>query len=162
MKLLVKKLDEKAIIPTKKRDTDEGYDIYSIEPKRLFKGTTTLIHTGISAMVLSDFEYFSKTNTWPVSGSNTQLEERQYWLQIEGRSGMASKGVFPSGGIVDYGYTGEIAVMLVNCSSSDYYIKPGDKIAQLIPRLHLNPEVVEVDSLGETDRGEKGFGSSGT
>jgi dUTP pyrophosphatase len=155
MKLLVKKLNEKAILPQKKRNNDEGYDIFSIESKRLFKETTTMIHTGIAAAAV-------EVEVEEVNGEQIpSYNYRKYWLQIEGRSGLASKGVFPVGGVVDCGYNGEICVLLTNCSDSDYYIKEGDKIAQLIPRLHLNFEVIEVESLEESDRGENGFGSSG-
>jgi dUTP pyrophosphatase len=155
MKLLVKKLDEKAIIPTKKRDTDEGYDIYALKPVAIWQGQQAIVETGISAAV-EDESVVTGTGMF-----GPERELRRYWLQIEGRSGMASKGIFPIGGIVDNGYTGEIKVILVNCGESKYHIQAGDKIAQLVPRLHLNPEVVEVDSLEESDRGDKGFNSSG-
>jgi dUTP pyrophosphatase len=140
MKLLVKKFHKDAKLPFKKRDSDEGYDIFSIKDEIIHSGETISIPSGIGIMV---------------------EDNNNYWLQIEGRSSMALKGVFPIGGIIDVGYTGECKVILSNNSSKDYAIKKGDKIAQVIIRKHYHAEIIEVEEFKESDRGDKGFGSSG-
>ena len=87
-----------------------------------------------------------------------------YEAQVRPRSGLAArKGitVLNSPGTIDADYRGEIGVILVNLSNEDFYIKDGERIAQLVIAKHarLNWEVVDV--LEETKRGESGFGSTG-
>jgi len=155
MKLQVQKLTNTATLPKKDRSEDEGWDIFADEDIVLKVGKVTKVSTGIACAV-EDESVITGTGMF-----GPERELRQYWLQIEGRSGMASKGVFPVGGVVDNGYSGEIGVMLANMSGEGYSIAKGDKIAQLVIRKHYDPELVEVDSLGDSDRGGKGFGSSG-
>lgn len=81
------------------------------------------------------------------------------------RSGLASKHevtVLNAPGIIDSGYTGEIKVNLINNSTEEFFIEPGDKIAQLVivPLASVN-QLSEVESLEETERGEGGHGSTG-
>lgn len=64
-------------------------------------------------------------------------------------------------GVIDAGYTGSIKVKLYNLSDRGYEFKRGDKIIQLVILPILTPELEQVDSLKETDRGSNGFGSSG-
>lgn len=64
-------------------------------------------------------------------------------------------------GTVDSGYTGSIRVCLFNRSKGDYYIKAGEKIAQLVIVPCILLPLEEVDSLEETERGDRGFGSTG-
>ena len=64
-------------------------------------------------------------------------------------------------GVVDSDYRGEICVGLINTSSEDYTIQPGERIAQLVLAPVIPAQPVEVDSLDETERGEGGFGSTG-
>lgn len=142
-KLIVKLLKEGATLPSKKRNTDEGFDLYSAEDTVVQAGGVCKVSTGIAAQVYSD-------------------DEHKYWLQIEGRSGMSLNGVSPVGGIVDYGYTGEIQVVLINCSEEPYIIKKEDRIAQLVIRRHYEAEVEEVEELiDDSCRGNTGFGNSG-
>jgi len=67
--------------------------------------------------------------------------------------------------VVDQSYTGELLIILFNSNSADksvpFVINKGDKIAQLVIQEILTPEVIEVEKLDETVRGDKGFGSSG-
>jgi dUTP pyrophosphatase len=151
MKLLAKKLTDTAKLPEKGRSEDEGWDIFADENIVLKEGRVTKVSTGIACAVESEF----------LSWDGNKTNEKHYWLQIEGRSGLAFKGIQPFGGIVDNGYTGEIGVMLANLSGGAYTVAKGDKIAQLVIRKHIESEVQEVDSLEESDRGDKGFGSSG-
>jgi dUTP pyrophosphatase len=90
-------------------------------------------------------------------------------LKIEGRSGLASKGIFPTGGIVDPSYRGHIRVALNNFSGADYHVKVGDRIAQFVvypvyangSTEHSVIHIEESHDVSDTDRGAKGFGSSG-
>lgn len=84
-----------------------------------------------------------------------------YMLQILQRSGMASKGIYPVGGIVDEDYRGEVVVALHNGSDKPYIVHHGDRIAQMAVRAYTQANLIEVDELDSTNRGEKGFGSSG-
>ena len=81
--------------------------------------------------------------------------------RIAPRSGFASKKFIDVGaGVVDEDYRGELGVVLFNFGDEEFKINMGDKIAQLIFEKIKAPEVVEVDSLEETGRREKGFGST--
>lgn len=64
-------------------------------------------------------------------------------------------------GVIDYDYRGPVSVILFNHSDTDFHIKDGDRIAQLILEKIVTPDVVEVDSLESTERGAGGFGSTG-
>jgi dUTP pyrophosphatase len=63
--------------------------------------------------------------------------------------------------VLDSGYVGEIGVLLANLTGADYTITQGDKIAQLVIREHISMPIEEVTELPDSDRGSKGFGSSG-
>lgn len=81
---------------------------------------------------------------------------------VRGRSGLAFKSsVYCVGGTVDADYRGEIKVLLRNESKEGVYFKAGDRIAQLVIVPYVRPELVESAELGQTERGESGFGSSG-
>ncbi len=84
--------------------------------------------------------------------------------QVRPRSGLAAKkgiSVLNAPGTIDADYRGEIGVILVNLSNQDFTIENGERIAQLIIAKHERAEWEEVEILGETDRGEGGFGSTG-
>jgi dUTP pyrophosphatase len=74
---------------------------------------------------------------------------------------MAIKGVDVGAGVIDSSYRGELKVLLINTTDEDYLIDRGDKIAQLIMERCSNSKVMLTDTLSQTDRGLKGFGSSG-
>ena len=83
---------------------------------------------------------------------------------IFARSGLATKHgitLANSVGVVDSDYRGEIKVGIINLGTEDYKIRNGDRIAQLVFMPVLNMNLVEVNSLEETSRGEGGFGSTG-
>ena len=85
--------------------------------------------------------------------------------QVRPRSGLAAKKgitVLNAPGTIDADYRGEIGVILVNLSNEDFTIQNGERIAQLVIAKHERAEWVEVETLSETDRGEGGFGSTGT
>lgn len=141
MELKIKKLHPDAILPTRANPLDAGLDLYSVEPAILSGNSVLTIRTGIAVEIPPG-----------------------YVGMVSPRSGLASKcgiTVLNAPGIVDAGYTGEVKVILHNAFNSQFVVCSGDKIAQLVivPILLLNP--VWVDELDETERGDKGFGSSG-
>ena len=87
-----------------------------------------------------------------------------HMLEIKNKSGIAFKRQLLVGAcVVDCGYAGEVYVNLHNVGLKTQYLQPGDKIAQavLIPISHCHVEEVEEGDVGQTDRGDGGFGSTG-
>lgn len=87
-----------------------------------------------------------------------------YEAQIRPRSGLALKKgitVLNTPGTIDADYRGEIGVILINLSSEDFVIEDGERICQMVIAQHAQAEWVEVEVLGETERGAGGFGHTG-
>ena len=87
-----------------------------------------------------------------------------YEGQVRPRSGLAIKSgitVLNSPGTIDADYRGEVKVILINLSDQEFVIKSGDRIAQLVIAKCEQMEVVEVETLSETERGAGGFGHTG-
>jgi len=85
--------------------------------------------------------------------------------QVRPRSGLAAKKgitVLNAPGTIDADYRGEIGVILVNLSNEDFIIQNGERIAQLVIAKHERAEWIEANELSQTNRGEGGFGSTGT
>ena len=90
--------------------------------------------------------------------------QQGYEAQIRPRSGLALKKgitVLNSPGTIDADYRGEIGVILINLSDSDFEINTGDRIAQMIIAKHETIEWEPVNKLDDSVRGDKGFGSTG-
>ena len=146
MVIKVKKLSPTAIVPTKSRKSDAGYDLYADENFTLRPEETRLISTGI-ALAIPD----------------------GYAGLIWDRSGLGSKGIHRHAGVVDSSYRGEVKVALSNSrfgGDSDYldntyFITKGDRIAQILFQKVPHFELVETEELDDTNRGSSGFGSSG-
>ena len=144
MKVNIKKLNEKAIIPTYGTEFSAGADLYALceSDININPGETVLLHTGISVEV-----------------------PEGYAGLIYARSGLASKkGLAPANkvGVVDSDYRGEVMVALHNHSSQCQIVSNGERIAQLVIAPFLKAEFVLSDTLTETVRGQGGFGSTGT
>ena len=138
-KLLVNKLDPNAILPERKSDGAAGYDICCLDKRVVIPpNSRKLISTGLSFTV----------------------PEGTYG-QLAPRSGMSTMGVNVGAGVIDRDYTGEVKVLLFNHTPEKVYINEKDRIAQLIIKKIELPDVEEVDSLESTNRGNKGFGSTG-
>lgn len=87
-----------------------------------------------------------------------------YEAQIRPRSGLAIKKgitVLNSPGTIDADYRGEICVILVNLSAEDFVIEDGERICQMVIASHVQAEWMQVDVLGDTERGAGGFGHTG-
>jgi dUTP pyrophosphatase len=135
----VKKLDNKAIIPTRTNDTDAGWDLYAITDRNLQPQQRVTYRTGISLEIPDGMVGL----IWPRSG-----------LSVNHGSDILA-------GVVDSGYRGEIQVCLLNCGHKRIDIKRGDRIAQILFQEIPNIQLEEVTLLTNSDRGENGFGSSG-
>ena len=131
-------LDEGARMPTKAHRTDAGFDIYSPEEVTIKARESVFINTGVHIEL-----------PYGTAG------------MIKSRSGMNCKFGIQSEGVIDVGYGGAIGVKLYNHSDEDYTVNKGDKITQLVimPILMLDLEL--TDEFKATERGNKGFGSSG-
>lgn len=137
----IKKLNENAIIPNFAHKGDAGMDLYSIEEVVIPPGKTSLIKTGISIQLPTMTE-----------------------AQVRPRSGLALKHsitVLNTPGTIDEGYRGEIGVILINHGDSDFTVTKHMKIAQMVVKPIYDINIVEVDDLSDSDRGEGGFGSTG-
>lgn len=118
---------------------DIGYDIRAIEDKWLEPMETVTISTGVFL----------------------ELDNR-YYADLRPRSGNSSKGLICNLGLIDTSYRGEIKASITNLTGNDYEIRKGDRIGQLVFRKESMVDlekVLEIDC--NTDRGDKGFGSSG-
>ena len=90
--------------------------------------------------------------------------EKGFEIQVRPRSGLALKKgitVLNTPGTIDADYRGEIGVILINLSKENFIINSGDRIAQLVVSKHEQPIIKLTDSLVDTKRGDKGFGSTG-
>ena len=135
----IKRLSENATTPTKAHTCDAGWDLYSSEDTFIFGNKRKVIKTGISLEMPS---YFAGL-IWPRSGLSVK------------------KGVDVLAGVIDSGYRGEIMVCLYNTSDEDIEIKRGDRIAQIIFQEVPEVGITVTDSLGSSQRGSNGFGSTG-
>ena len=139
MELKVKKLLKEAKLPVRKREGDAGLDLYSVEDVNLNPGEWKAISTGIAVEI-----------------------PKGYVGLIKDRSGLALKHALHClAGVIDENYRGEIKVVVINLGGEKVFIQKGTRIAQLLLVPYLKVEPVEVEELSDTERGEKGFGSSG-
>lgn len=141
MKLLVQKINEKAVIPFYAHEGDAGLDLFSVENITIKPMERKLVHTGIKMELPKNTE-----------------------AQVRPRSGLALKNgitVLNTPGTIDEGYRGEICIILINLGSEEFNVTEGMKIAQMVIKPTVSPKVEEVSVLSETDRGEHGFGSTG-
>ncbi len=144
MELKIKKIRENAKIPTRATVGSAGMDLYACidDPITLNYGDTAIIPTGIA-----------------IGLDNPNLAAFVY-----ARSGLAIKhgiGLLNSVGVIDSDYRGEICVGVINQKRDAYTIEPNERIAQMVIAPVELPEIVEVDTLDDTDRGAGGFGSTG-
>ncbi len=137
--LKVKKLRPDAVLPVRKRKGDAGLDLYAVEGVVLKPGEWVAIPTGIAV----------------------EIPEGHFGL-IKDRSGLALKHALHClAGVVDENYRGEIKVVMINLGKEEVKIEKGTRIAQLLIIPYLSVDIEEVEELSDTERGEKGFGSSG-
>ena len=95
------------------------------------------------------------------TGIRISISSSDCYARIAPRSGLAVKGIDISAGVVDSDYTGYIHVLVVNNSKEEFTVKHGDRIAQMVFEQIIHPHFVSTTILDSTDRGDKGFGSTG-
>ena len=139
--VLLKKLSDKATLPTYAHEGDAGMDLQAVDDVVIPCGETVKVPTDI-AMVIPN----------------------GYVGLIYARSGLATKqGLAPANkvGVVDSSYRGNVIVALHNHGQVPQIIKAGDRIAQMVITPFVSCHLIEVEELDETDRSTGGFGSSG-
>ena len=142
--LRVKLLDPGARAPVVAHPGEDlGYDIFALEAIRLAPRQTARVRTGIAVEARH-----------PETGA-------PLGLLVRDRSSMAARGLATTGGVIDSGYRGEILVVMTNLGDAPVELSAGEKVAQMVPVEVLTGPVMEVESLEESARAEKGFGSSG-
>lgn len=141
MEIKLKKLDERAIIPTKGSAMAAGVDLYALDDATVAAGETVLVHTGIALAIPEGYAGF-----------------------IYARSGLATKrSLAPANkvGVIDADYRGEIMVALHNHGSESACVMAGERVAQLVVAPFLNVTFSLTEMLDETERADGGFGSTG-
>src|ERR1017187_7697444 len=142
--LRVKLLDPTARAPVVAHPGEDlGYDLFALTGASLGPRETVKVRTGIAVEARH-----------PATGA-------PLGLLVRDRSSMAARGIATTAGGIDAGYRGEILVLMTNLTDAAVELKAGEKIAQMIPVPVLTGSVVEVESLEDSARAEKGFGSSG-
>lgn len=128
-----------AQLPRKNFESDSGWDLSAVEDTVIPALGQAVVPVGLKLAYL----------------------EPGYWIKVCSRSGLSFKsGILAHPGVIDQNYRGDLGVLLYNHRQTSYNVKKGDRIAQLVVQynIHMN---VEWGMAQQTDRGEKGFGSSG-
>lgn len=142
MQLHIKRLDADLPLPCYAHTGDAGLDLYSAEDITLAPMERALVSTGIAVAIPEGYAGF-----------------------LQPRSGLALRkglSLVNTPGLIDSHYRGEIKVIAINLDSvADIKISRGDKLAQLVIQPVISADLVELDELDDTVRGEGGFGSTG-
>ena len=146
-----KKTHPDAVLPSSNSDStstgDTGYDLTAVEDVLIKSASSAVVPVGLTLAYI----------------------EPGYWFRIEPRSGLGFKhGIQPHLGVIDNEYRGDMGVKLYNFNCiqhnttlSNYQVKKGDRIAQLVVYRLFKPIMKWADEVEETARGEQGFGSTG-
>ena len=143
VKVLIKKLDPKVILPEYKTSGSSGMDLMAFTQDDIIikPYNSELIPTGLSIAVPNDME-----------------------IQIRPRSGLAAKfniTIMNTPGTIDSDYRGEIKIILFNNGKNDFIVKNRDRVAQIVFAPVIKVEFEETESLPKSIRGKGGFGSTG-
>ena len=142
IQLPIQRLREDAVIPERAYEGDAGLDLAACDRVELGPGKRAVVGTGLAVAIPDGYAGF-----------------------VQPRSGLADRhgiSIVNSPGLIDSGYRGEIKVILLNTdASTPFVVDRGMRIAQLVVLPVPGLEVVETDELPETERGVRGYGSSG-
>jgi dUTP pyrophosphatase len=142
MRLAVRRLSPDAKLPARSHAGDAGCDLFAAEAATVWAGRRAEVGTGIAI----------------------ELPPGHAGLVLP-RSGLAARhgiALVNAPGLIDEGYRGEVRILLLNTDPDEHFeIAPGDRIAQLVVVAVGAPEVVEVEELAVSERGDGGFGSTG-
>jgi dUTP diphosphatase len=141
IQLPVARLRPDAVVPARAYAGDAGLDLSACERVELAPGSRALVATGLAVAIPEGHAGF-----------------------VQPRSGLAAKhgiSIVNTPGLIDSGYRGEVRVALLNTDAHEtFVVEPGMRIAQLVVLAVPAVELVEVDELPDSERGERGFGSS--
>lgn len=132
------KLDDGAKMPTRAHADDAGFDLFAMNSGIINARDSMVLDTGVHVAIPKGFAGL-----------------------ICSKSGLNINYGLTSDGLIDSGYTGSIKVKLYNNSDSNYLVTAGDKISQIVFIPIVEPRLVKVDELPQTERGTGGFGSTG-
>lgn len=135
----IKKLIPDAVVPNYAHVGDAGMDVYASEDVHIKKGERMKVPTGIAMEIPEGYVGL----VWDKSGLSM------------------NHGLKTLGGVIDAGYRGEIMIGIINLSNEDYTIGKGRKVAQILIQKVETSNIQETEELGDSHRGEKGFGSTG-
>lgn len=141
IRVLLKKVRPEAVIPVRAYAGDAGLDLSSCERVELAPGERALVATGLAVAIPDGYAGY-----------------------VQPRSGLATKhgiSMVNTPGLIDSGYRGELLVSLINHDLQEtFVVEPGMRIGQLVILPIPELELVEVDELPDSERAERGFGSS--
>ena len=141
IELPIRRLRPEAKVPTRAYDGDAGIDLAACERVELAPGERALVSTGLAVAIPAGYAGY-----------------------VQPRSGLATKhgiSIVNTPGLVDSGYRGELLVNLLNTDPREsFVVEPGMRIAQLVVLAVPKVDPVEVEELPESERGDRGFGSS--
>jgi dUTP diphosphatase len=136
--LSFKRLDPKAVLPTRGSSHAAGLDIYALEDLTVQPGERCLARTGLAVAI-----------------------PEGHYGRLAPRSGLATqKGLDVLAGVIDADYRGEIGCLLYNAGDESLHLPAQSKICQLIIEKIATPTAVWADEISETERGSGGFGST--
>lgn len=136
-----RRLSSTAKLPTYATPGAAGMDLYADQDMTIQPGDSRLIMTNVAIELAAGYE-----------------------AQVRSRSGLALKNrvaVLNSPGTIDSDYRGGIGVILINHGTTNFVVKPGDRIAQLVIARYVQIQAIEAEELSGTERGDGGFGSTG-
>ena len=131
-------LDPGAYMPERAHEDDAGFDIRTPAAFVVYPGGYAVIDTGVHVEI-----------------------PKGYAGVLKSKSGLNVRYGITNTGLIDCGYTGSIRVKLYNHGIDPVRFEVGDKVSQLVILPVFLPDLVRVDALGETERGNNGFGSTG-
>lgn len=128
-----------AKLPRYAHEGDAGFDLLAFSYQRVDPGELVIVELGIASEIPPG-----------------------YFVSVRDRSGLAARwGIHTLGGVIDSGYRGEWKVVLVNLGRRLFEVEAEMAVAQGILQPYAQARLTEVEALGESDRGEGGFGSTG-
>ena len=138
MNINYKKFNDNLVVPCKAHGSDGGLDMFLLDELTIRPLETKVVGFGVGFKVPSNYVGI-----------------------FVPRSSIASKGLIIQTSLLDSGYTGETHLIVTNCSGKTYHFNKNDRLCSLIITKVENIKLNEVQTFEETDRGEKGLGSSG-
>jgi dUTP pyrophosphatase len=139
MQLKVKKVDEGAKLPEYAHEHDAGMDFFALEEVRVGPGEIARIRSGVAIEIPEGFVGLC----WD-------------------KSGLAMKnGIKVLAGVIDAGFRGELVMGVINLGKEEYVFEKGHKVLQMLIQPVEILDIIEVEELSDTSRGEDGFGSTG-